>query len=76
MATAAALVDVGTAAPRNSGGPGVVSVRLLGFANSTGRCSCGWLGRRRRLRAAAAQDAWSHAALDGCVVSSPLVFPG
>ncbi|WP_140692379.1 hypothetical protein [Mycolicibacterium hodleri] len=53
---------------------GVVSVHLLGLVDKTARCSCGWAGRRRILRAAAEQDAWAHSMQDGCMVSSPLVF--
>jgi hypothetical protein len=53
---------------------GVVSVHILGFANAVPACSCGWAGRRRYLKAAAAQDAWTHAMRDGCTVSSPLLI--
>jgi hypothetical protein len=53
---------------------GVASVHLLGLGNTTARCSCGWAGRRRFLKAAAEQDAWAHAIQDECEVSSPLVL--
>ena len=53
---------------------GVVSVHYLGFAQSTAACSCGWIGRRRHLKAAAEQDAWAHSMHDRCSVSSPLVI--
>lgn len=53
---------------------GVVSVHLLGLFSTTARCSCGWAGRRRFLKAAAEQDAWVHSMQDRCAVSSPLVL--
>jgi len=53
---------------------GVASVRRLGPLNATAACSCGWSGRRRRLTAAAEQDAWAHAMQDSCEVSCPLVL--
>jgi hypothetical protein len=56
--------------------PNVVSVHLLGLFDTTARCSCGWAGRRRFLKAAAEQDAWAHAMQVGCEVSSPLVLAG
>ncbi|WP_284226493.1 hypothetical protein [Mycobacterium antarcticum] len=71
MSATALLVDVETA-PLDE--QGVVSVHLLGVGNTAARCSCGWAGRRRLLRAAAKQDAWAHAMRDRCSVSSPLVF--
>ncbi|MGW0161020.1 hypothetical protein ACWDUN_17090 [Mycobacterium sp. NPDC003323] len=58
-----------------STGLGVTCVYHRGFGDSTAGCSCGWTGRRRRLKAAAEQDAWSHCARRGCEVSVPLVFP-
>jgi hypothetical protein len=72
MATALA-VDVGDFEFSQQEAHGVVSVRYLGFGRSTAACSCGWAGRRRRLKAAATQDAWAHCLLDRCSVSSPLV---
>lgn len=54
---------------------GVAYVYNRGFGDSTAGCSCGWTGKRRRLKAAAEQDAWSHCAHHGCEVSVPLVFP-
>lgn len=53
---------------------GVVSVHVLGLGNTAARCSCGWAGRRRLLKAAAEQDAWTHSMHDRCDVSSPLVL--
>lgn len=53
---------------------GVVSVHVLGLGNTAARCSCGWAGRRRFLKAAAEQDAWTHSMHDRCDVSSPLVL--
>lgn len=53
---------------------GVVSVHRYGIGRSTATCSCGWAGRRRRLMAAAEQDAWVHSMHARCVVSSPLVL--
>ncbi|ANE80539.1 hypothetical protein A7U43_15540 [Mycobacterium adipatum] len=54
---------------------GTVYVYNRGFGHSTATCSCGWAGQRRRLKAAAEQDAWSHCAQQGCAVSVPLVNP-
>lgn len=54
---------------------GMVYVHYRGFGNSTAGCSCGWIGRRRRLKAAAEQDAWAHSVQEGCGVSVPLVNP-
>lgn len=56
-------------------GHGTVYVYNRGFGHSTANCSCGWAGRRRRLKAAAEQDAWAHCARIGCAVSVPLVNP-
>jgi hypothetical protein len=53
---------------------GLVSVHHLGLGNATAKCSCGWAGRRRLLKAAAEQDAWLHSMHDRCEVSSPLVL--
>ncbi len=72
MATALA-VDVGDFEFSQQEAHGVVSVHNLGFGSSTAACSCGWAGGRRRLKAAATQDAWAHCLLDRCSVSSPLV---
>jgi len=72
MATALA-VDVGDFEFSVQEAHGVVSVHNLGFGRSTAACSCGWAGHRRRLKAAATQDAWAHCLLDRCSVSSPLV---
>ena len=72
MATAFA-VDVGDFEFSQQEAHGVVSVHNLGFGDSMAACSCGWAGRRRRLKAAATQDAWAHCLLDRCSVSSPLV---
>ena len=54
---------------------GMVYVYNRGFGHSIAACSCGWAGQRRRLKAAAEQDAWSHCAHQGCGVSVPLVNP-
>lgn len=56
-------------------GHGTVYVYNRGFGHSIAACSCGWNGRRRHLKAAAEQDAWSHSAHEGCGVSVPLVNP-
>jgi hypothetical protein len=72
MATALA-VDVGDWGFTEDVAHGIVSVHNLGFGRSTAACSCGWAGRRRRLKAAATQDAWAHCLVDKCSVSSPLV---
>jgi hypothetical protein len=72
MATALA-VNVEDLGFSEYGAHGVVSVHNLGFGRSMAVCSCGWAGQRRRLKAAATQDAWTHCLLDRCSVSSPLV---
>lgn len=56
-------------------GHGTAYVYNRGIGHSTANCSCGWAGRRRRLKAAAEQDAWTHCAHAGCKVSVPLVNP-
>ncbi|GAA2565672.1 hypothetical protein [Mycolicibacterium diernhoferi] len=56
-------------------GPGTAYVLNCGWGDSTAGCTCGWSGRRRRLKAAAEQDAWAHSARHGCAVSVPLVNP-
>lgn len=66
------LIDQRTA---DRTGLGTTCVYRRGPGHSTAACSCGWLGRRRHLKAAAEQDAWSHCAHAGCGVSVPLVFP-
>ena len=53
---------------------GIVSVHHYGLGRSTASCSCGWSGRRRRLVAAAEQDAWVHSMHERCAVSFPLVI--
>jgi hypothetical protein len=52
-----------------------VAVCNYGFGHSTAACSCGWTGRRRYLKAAAAQDAWMHSMHEKCAISTPLVIP-
>jgi hypothetical protein len=54
---------------------GVVAVHNYGFGHSSAACSCGWMGRRRYLKAAAEQDAWVHAMHEKCDISVPLVIP-
>ena len=54
---------------------GVVAVRNYGFGHSTAACSCGWVGRRRYLKAAAEQDAWLHSMHEKCQIAVPLVIP-
>lgn len=69
-----ALLDVDF---RDNGDPaahGVVSVHHVALGRSNATCSCGWSGGRRRLMAAAEQDAWVHAMRERCAVSSPLVL--
>ncbi|SEH77781.1 hypothetical protein SAMN04489835_4017 [Mycolicibacterium rutilum] len=55
---------------------GTVTVHDSGVARSCARCSCGWTGKRRLLKAAAEQDAWMHSIHQRCVVGVPLVRPG
>jgi hypothetical protein len=54
--------------------PGVVAVHNHGFARSVAVCSCGWIGHRRLLKAAAQQDAWAHSMHQKCTVSVPLMI--
>lgn len=77
MTAAAVLVHTRNAPTSDSvdgAEQGVVSVHLLGLFDTTARCSCGWAGGRRYLKAAAEQDAWAHSMQDRCRVSSPLVL--
>jgi hypothetical protein len=53
----------------------IVAVHDYGLAHSTAVCSCGWVGKRRFLKAAAEQDAWVHSMHEKCTVSVPLVIP-
>jgi hypothetical protein len=55
-------------------GHGVVAVHNYGFGHSTAACSCGWVGRRRYLKAAAVQDAWLHSMHEKCEIAAPLVI--
>jgi hypothetical protein len=48
---------------------GVVTV-----AHRIPRCTCGWMGRRRRAQFMARHDAWMHAAATGCYPGVPLVM--
>ncbi len=54
---------------------GVVCVQDFGFGHRTARCSCGWAGKRRYVKAAAEQDAWMHSIHERCTVAVPLVRP-
>lgn len=54
---------------------GVVAVHNYGFGHSIAACSCGFLGRRRYLKAAAEQDAWFHSMHEKCEIAVPLVIP-
>ena len=76
MATALIDVDVDVDVHGSDGAvpDGVVSVHRFGVGRSHAACSCGWLGVRRRLVAAAEQDAWLHSMRERCAVSSPLVL--
>lgn len=71
---ATALLDVGEHGADGLIPEGVVSVHHFGICRSKAACSCGWTGKRRRLMAAAEQDAWVHSMRRGCPVSSPLVL--
>ncbi|EID18327.1 hypothetical protein MPHLEI_00617 [Mycolicibacterium phlei RIVM601174] len=75
MTAAVALDTAHTAAPATDTAVGLVAVADFGFARYRAACSCGWAGRRRRLRAAAQQDAWLHAIHQSCEVAVPLVRP-
>jgi hypothetical protein len=74
MVATAPVIDVEACKPADIKPHGIVLVRNLGFASSTATCSCGWVGRRRRLKAAAKQDAWTHSILERCAVACPLVI--
>lgn len=52
---------------------GTATVHRRNVGNYRAECSCGWTAPRRWLKAAACQDAWIHAAQEGCEVSYPLV---
>jgi hypothetical protein len=54
---------------------GVVAVHNYRFGHSMAACSCGWVGRRRYLKAAAEQDAWLHSMHEKCEIAVPLVIP-
>ena len=67
-------VDVGELGRPAPTDRGFVAVYHYGFGHSEARCSCGWAGQRRHLKAAAIQDAWEHCGHDKCTVSFPLVL--
>ena len=71
----AVTIDAGEALPSAAVATGTVLVTSFGFANCAAGCTCGWLGKRRRLKAAAEQDAWMHAIREKCMVAVPLVRP-
>ncbi|MEO3759346.1 hypothetical protein ABGB19_13790 [Mycobacterium sp. B14F4] len=71
----AVTIDAREALPSAAVATGTVLVRTFGFAHCAAACSCGWHGSRRRLKAAAEQDAWMHAIHQRCVVAVPLVRP-
>ncbi len=52
---------------------GVVAVHRYRWGRSVAACSCGWSAGHRVLRAAAEQDAWTHAAARRCSPGVPLV---
>ena len=52
-----------------------MAVHNYGFGHSTAACSCGWMGRRGFLKAAAAQDSWMLAIHVKCAIAVPLVIP-
>ena len=55
------------------GETGAAAVYRLRIGNYVAECSCGWSGPRRLLKASACQDAWVHAAQDGCRLRQPLI---
>lgn len=69
-----ALLDIGAHDTGNAVAHGMVSVHHVAIGHSNAACSCGWSGRRRRLMAAAEQDAWVHSMREHCEVSFPLVL--
>jgi hypothetical protein len=68
-------VDVGDSPRPHVLNHGVVAVLNYGLGHSTAACSCGWVGRRRYLKAAAEQDAWMHSMHEKCDIAVPLVIP-
>jgi hypothetical protein len=52
---------------------GGAAVYRLPIGSYIAECSCGWSAARRLLKAGACQDAWAHAAQNGCEVRDPLV---
>ena len=56
-----------------TGARGVVRVLAVGRPRYS-VCTCGWVGRRRRLHGFAVYDALEHATTSGCRPASPLVF--
>jgi hypothetical protein len=69
------VIDAGDLARPDVLEQGVVAVHYYGFGHSTAVCSCGWVGRRRYLKAAAEQDAWTHSIHQRCAIAVPLVMP-
>ncbi|MCV7212505.1 hypothetical protein [Mycolicibacterium canariasense] len=50
-------------------------VRMLAVSRrGYGICTCGWVGRQRRLHGLAVYDALEHATTSGCLPARPLVF--
>jgi len=45
---------------------GIVGVHRFGIGDNQASCSCDWSAPRRRLKAAACQDAWTHSAVSRC----------
>lgn len=52
---------------------GDAAVYRLRIGSYLAECSCGWSAPRRLLKAAACQDAWAHAAQNGCRLRHPLM---
>jgi hypothetical protein len=81
LSASIAEITAGVADPEAEGGqlrrvrPKMIAVYNYGFGRSKALCSCGWAGPRRYLKAVAAQDAWTHSALEKCALSVPLVVP-
>jgi hypothetical protein len=75
VAAPVGAMDSGDSAQPDALQHGVVAVFDYGFGHTMAACSCGWAGRRRYLKAAAAQDAWVHAMHQKCDIAVPLVIP-
>jgi hypothetical protein len=59
--------------PAPSPTPPEVTVYAYAYGNNVARCTSGFYGKNRALRARAVQDAWDHTGTKGHLPTSPLV---